>query len=665
MRKADKYKIPIIFLSVYISIIFIFAGVYTIYGDEFYHTTVQYEATTNSEYNKIKAEIQNNIRNTIESTYNHDSVYLDNNQYWILNNKDLYVTSFNTQDGQFIISILVYITNGHNPINSNQVTGFIQESKTFDLKFSGISSFDSKHETQSFYFNIKNEKNYIKHNEINDYDLNKIFNKDGVSEIKLIFPYKFSKELNAYTKSLYGFPNEINGKFIRMLYLSMVTITTLGYGDIVPLTNLTRILVGLEAIIGIVVIGWFASTLLIALKKEDSISQRTKKMRRFISFKKQFKYIKDKLKCVRSLVYSIIALLGLSILGLSFLFKDNYSSVLCGVGTGLFTSLVVSISINYENDLRLKRKIEEDKHYVLNNIVYASKDVYIDIIYRINEYILYQDNSFRSIYQVYNEFKPVVELCKKVSAIDLNNTTDVHRKQLEKLFNIRSYRIDFLVSELKRLPKTEYYLSGLLTKDECESLSSNSANDLYLEYTKHIKEFWDDEIIDLGKCVTFLKMTLYICAKVIDSLEFCKNTVAQQEKAIKDEIDERYYNEIYSNTEEYIEKQLEAAQAQAEYYDTHPEELELLEKQFEELENETQEDRLIKDLYCCICGLSMYSLNDLLNKADANSLNMLKFIMQDEIQKSLKKSFSKRKAIKKKFGSTKIIKEKLNNINKK
>ena len=49
--------------------------------------------------------------------------------------------------------------------------------------------------------------------------------------------------------------------FGRMLYLSAVTITTVGYGDIVPLTNVARSAVAAEAMLGIVAIGLFLNAL--------------------------------------------------------------------------------------------------------------------------------------------------------------------------------------------------------------------------------------------------------------------------------------------------------------------------------------------------------------------------------------------------------------------
>ena len=42
-----------------------------------------------------------------------------------------------------------------------------------------------------------------------------------------------------------------------MFYLSTVTITTLGYGEIVPITTPARLLVAFEAFLGTVIIGLY------------------------------------------------------------------------------------------------------------------------------------------------------------------------------------------------------------------------------------------------------------------------------------------------------------------------------------------------------------------------------------------------------------------------
>lgn len=49
--------------------------------------------------------------------------------------------------------------------------------------------------------------------------------------------------------------------YLRMTYFSVVTITTLGYGDISPISNTARVLVALESIAGLVLIGLFLNAL--------------------------------------------------------------------------------------------------------------------------------------------------------------------------------------------------------------------------------------------------------------------------------------------------------------------------------------------------------------------------------------------------------------------
>jgi hypothetical protein len=44
-----------------------------------------------------------------------------------------------------------------------------------------------------------------------------------------------------------------------MAYLSAVTVTTLGFGDVTPVSSLARALVAAEAVLGIVLIGLFVN----------------------------------------------------------------------------------------------------------------------------------------------------------------------------------------------------------------------------------------------------------------------------------------------------------------------------------------------------------------------------------------------------------------------
>lgn len=79
----------------------------------------------------------------------------------------------------------------------------------------------------------------------------------GVFEGDLLVKDEIYQRLRVYSAVLRGQPIPAPGGFDRYLYFSVVTITTLGYGDIVPLTDRARLTVGVEALYGVVMAGLF------------------------------------------------------------------------------------------------------------------------------------------------------------------------------------------------------------------------------------------------------------------------------------------------------------------------------------------------------------------------------------------------------------------------
>jgi len=69
------------------------------------------------------------------------------------------------------------------------------------------------------------------------------------------------QELFDFYLGLNGDPSYASDHFLRMLYLSAVTVTTLGFGDITPVSEAARALVAAEAVGGVVLIGLFLNAL--------------------------------------------------------------------------------------------------------------------------------------------------------------------------------------------------------------------------------------------------------------------------------------------------------------------------------------------------------------------------------------------------------------------
>jgi hypothetical protein len=90
----------------------------------------------------------------------------------------------------------------------------------------------------------------------------------------IMVPRSVVSRLEGFNQAHGGFPSRVPGVFGRMLYLSAVTIATVGYGDVVPLTGRARFLTGLEAILGIVFLGLFINSLGL-LRPQSARSERT------------------------------------------------------------------------------------------------------------------------------------------------------------------------------------------------------------------------------------------------------------------------------------------------------------------------------------------------------------------------------------------------------
>lgn len=87
---------------------------------------------------------------------------------------------------------------------------------------------------------------------------------DGFVVPVLRLPRDAISELNGVEEISQGHPHQLSAQLLRMFYFSSATITTAGYGDIVPVTGWARAAVSAEAILGVVLVGLFLNSLFTA-----------------------------------------------------------------------------------------------------------------------------------------------------------------------------------------------------------------------------------------------------------------------------------------------------------------------------------------------------------------------------------------------------------------
>lgn len=261
-------------LIIFVISIFIFAFIYWLLPESFYHSTTLYEPNTRLEYVQLREQIISDFksRHYIEN-YPQFRFYTYDGK-WLFDIDTVEINGINFNDDSVIISYGIYVIDSEDFESNEAEFKFTSHLVFFDVQYSKSYYYDGEY--------------YILYGEIVSSDLiNSSLPTIGfnVNDITLTFsdktnyPYiglylseRTHNNLVTYNKLTLGLPRHDFTNLVRMFYLSTITITTLGFGDIVPLTTTARILVSVEAILGIVLLGLFVNDV---LKERNKIKMDT------------------------------------------------------------------------------------------------------------------------------------------------------------------------------------------------------------------------------------------------------------------------------------------------------------------------------------------------------------------------------------------------------
>lgn len=243
---------------VYLLLIPLFATLYCLLpNNSFYHSTVQYEYSMSSETHNVRQALNNRIEENIKQSYSRTLLSM---RGWSLNPTFVYVHSLTSRDDviSFRLSFVLKKTSSQQDLYFDPLVSFpsatrftikdADNTEPIDFKFVTIEDFGN------YTVGSSSQEIIDALFPSNDPDL------AGNIRYLRVSP-QLSLQMQSMSRGLQGFPSGFSGNFVRMFYLSASTITTLGYGDITPITTTSRILVSMEAIIGIVMLGLFLNAL--------------------------------------------------------------------------------------------------------------------------------------------------------------------------------------------------------------------------------------------------------------------------------------------------------------------------------------------------------------------------------------------------------------------
>jgi hypothetical protein len=247
----------------------------------FYHTTVKYEKSIQEGIKELQPDLLKEIRENLRTNPNSDSVIMNSASFSIKNVSinDFTIKGYTAYFGMSFTNVScslgvdqMFLAPYHIDFyeydsvefHDSPHTILIYEDVPFPYWYCGRIGllFKKNNFTMRPDSLIENDSNYRR----------KPKNDEGY----LLISDAFLAKLSAYSKAQLGFPGNTKGNFSRMFYLSASTITTVGFGDIVPITPEARILLSIEAIWGIVMIGLFLNSLANRIKVKDKNTSQNK-----------------------------------------------------------------------------------------------------------------------------------------------------------------------------------------------------------------------------------------------------------------------------------------------------------------------------------------------------------------------------------------------------
>ncbi|MFY9573149.1 MAG: potassium channel family protein [Blastocatellia bacterium] len=256
------FSLPIKWYAIaYFGLIPLFAFFYWLLPGEFYHANVAREPAVLEDQKRIGKQLEQEIVLALNARYDNNTATVDD---WSVNSNSFSVRSLTTtgEDVSFLLDL---------KLTSPKQPPKYSIALTVTMPVKGVAGIASVGDLEMPLFKPVTVS-------IPDFPL-RSDEQWGLRLVRVLFPAEdqalpgnelissgkthlrisrsLDRQIQSLAKGIKGDPSELSGHWSRMLYLSAVTITTLGYGDIAPLTDRTRALITAEAIAGIALIGLF------------------------------------------------------------------------------------------------------------------------------------------------------------------------------------------------------------------------------------------------------------------------------------------------------------------------------------------------------------------------------------------------------------------------
>jgi Ion channel len=247
---------PWVYAGIYFVVFVVFGLTFRAFPGDFYHATAAFEPAIHADRDRLRDELTAALRAQFRHAHGGTALF----QTWRINADDLDVLDVESQEDGLSFDLRYVIHEGTDS-KHDRMQAVWKSKVTLPKRANRITLFGQAGPVTYIFPRVEPSDTVGLPPSLGTVIVSVLLPADqrGFAPgqpVVILQPALFNR-VNAYWAAVHGFPGTSTGEWARMFYLSAATITTLGFGDVVPLTSTARLLVGLEALLGVAIIGLF------------------------------------------------------------------------------------------------------------------------------------------------------------------------------------------------------------------------------------------------------------------------------------------------------------------------------------------------------------------------------------------------------------------------
>lgn len=276
----------------------------------------------------------------------------------------------------------------------------------------------------------------------------------------------------------------------------------------------------------------------------------------------------------------VIITIGIGLLIASCWIADSdMKNIAVGLGTGVVTSALVTLYIEIINNKIEKQKMFKYKRMIINPLYNAVKRLYVQVALSINEYRVRQEIGGYLLLPT-EDTKEIAAFFDEMKKVEIEKCEDEKRKnQIEDFAYVAPVFYGELISQYTGLPFESLLIDNIISQEEYDTMK-------YFSIINECKKCYQIVANDKGKSeqeIYFARVQLLQCSMMLINrltkvFDFFGTMVKSENKHLEEHLNDLYFYEIYSNSEEYIQRQIEEMEWYAEHMSDNPEDYETMEE---------------------------------------------------------------------------------------